>query len=124
MSAGIAQRSHVSVSRSELSSNWRAKGQATSDEVTSNPGFNNSRWTWPVVLGRHDSRNAGAPQHNSPPTSIGADEAAERAISEGRRLYVGNLSYFAKEGDVAGLFAGEEFEVYCSSLVFRQHQRI
>lgn len=39
------------------------------------------------------------------------DSMALQAIAEGRRLYVGNMPYFAKNEDVESLFAGDDYKM-------------
>lgn len=75
-----------------LSSNWRSTPKTTSS-----------------TRAQHD-----LPDDNVQPTNVlrGEDDPQTlAAIDEGRRLYVGNLSYRAKTEDVENLFETEDYKM-------------
>lgn len=92
-------------SRSEMSSNWRARDTAIASEATASPQIARLRWVRP------GSSETISSQPTVPTESTRGDEDAKKAISEGRRLYVGNLPYMAKTADVAGIFASGDYVV-------------
>lgn len=81
--------------RAANSNNWRVKSDGSPDSFSprsSNNGSNNYNNRSPF--------NRGSPQQSSP------------AITEGRRLYVGNMPYTARKEDVETLFAGGDYQMY------------
>lgn len=53
-----------------------------------------------------------SPRANTSRASFGQQRVTPQAITEGRRLYVGNMPYTAKAEDVEALFTAAEFPVY------------
>lgn len=92
-------------SRSKMSSNWRARDTAIASEATATPHIARLSWVRP------GSGETISTQPTVPTESTRRDEDAKKAISEGRRLYVGNLPYMAKTADVAGIFANGDYVV-------------
>ena len=90
--------------RSEMSSNWRARDTAVASEGPRNPQIAHLSWVRPGSGGI-------STQPTVPAESTRGDDASKKAISEGRRLYVGNLPYMAKKDDVAGIFASDDYAV-------------
>jgi RNA recognition motif-containing protein len=60
----------------------------------------------PIHLGK--PRHGQRPANNNKPAS---DETTTKAIAEGRRIYVRNLTYMAKEEDISRLFLLEGYNV-------------
>ncbi|KAG7007025.1 6-phosphofructo-2-kinase [Physcia stellaris] len=88
-----------------MSSNWRARDTAIASEATATPHIARLSWVRP------GSGETISTQPTVPTESTRRDEDAKKAISEGRRLYIGNLPYMAKTADVAGIFAGGDYVV-------------
>lgn len=109
-----------STSRPELSSNWRSKVDVlprtgNRDAAIRTPGLPSK----PDTLQQRDfwskSRDTKEDKSNGPVSGVtlrGEDDPNTlQAIAEGRRLYVGNMSYIAKIKDVDTLFAGGNYQV-------------
>lgn len=92
-------------SRSQISSNWRARDTTVESEATVSPQISRLSWVRP------GSGELVSTQRTEPTESTRAGEDAKKAISEGRRLYVGNLPYMAKKDDVAGIFDSSDYVV-------------
>ena len=61
---------------------------------------------------RGQSRYPGSPREQANTYQFKKDDPiALQAIAEGRRLYVGNMPYFAKSEDVESLFAGDNYKM-------------
>ena len=94
------------IGRSVLCSNWRVKEdpslvqavEPTHEKQSSN-------------MGAFDDSQQIPPEPVAPLRGTANENRAERAIQDGRRLYVGNLPYMAKENDVRSLFADSKYEV-------------
>lgn len=113
------QQSNRTASRSELSNNWRTKVDAppkpSNNAATqiSGPHFE------PDYLQRRDlwgkKRDKKEKDSNGPvggETLRGEDDPETlQAITEGRRLYVGNMPYMAKTKDVEMLFADKDYRM-------------
>ena len=89
--------------RSQISSNWRAKAQPPSN--IDGPDID------------HESPNAMTEPSPTPPSREIAirgetDPRTLQAIAEGRRLYVGNLPYMAQTKDIENLFAQNDYQMY------------
>lgn len=89
--------------RSQISSNWRAKPQPPSNIDQSDI--------------ERESPNAiteTIPKSPSNETEIRGenDPRTLQAIAEGRRLYVGNLPYMAQTKDIETLFAQNDYQMY------------
>ncbi|KAK0202843.1 RNA recognition motif-containing protein [Desarmillaria ectypa] len=109
-----------SLSPSDASSNWRSKANNESTSPSSFPGkkqrstdiyhsrqqpdFHSSA----TFESRPSNAKKGLPAHKDYRDN---DAGALQAIEEGRRLYVGNLPYMAKQQDVQALFEGDGYTV-------------
>lgn len=97
--------------RSDIASNWRIKENAT-------PRGSEARLAGPrsdVHPGRvlPQSNNTDYSGTESLNVLRGEDDPTTlQAIAEGRRLYVGNMPYFAKAKDVQDLFQGGDCDMY------------
>ena len=113
------QSANQTASRSELSSNWRTKidsppttGNNTAGRTpgpASKPDYIRQRDSWGK---RKDLKDNNPKQPISRETKRGEDDPDTlQAIAEGRRLYVGNLLYMAKTGDVEMLFGDHDYRM-------------
>ncbi|KAI4230234.1 MAG: hypothetical protein L6R36_000199 [Xanthoria steineri] len=93
--------------RSQISSNWRAKAQPPS--TIDQPNIEHEK-------PQHNNNNAltepSPTQPSSEPKIRGeSDPRTLQAIAEGRRLYVGNLPYMAQTKDIENLFANNNYQI-------------
>ena len=112
------QSANRTASRSELSSNWRTKIDATprigNNAATRTPGLpkkpdHHQRGFWSK---RGDKKEDQSDGPVSGGTLRGEDDPNTlQAITEGRRLYVGNMPYMAKTKDVETLFAEGDYQM-------------
>ena len=111
------QSTNRTVSRSELSSNWRIKPDAPPTAGNNTATRTPSLPTQPDYCQQRDfwSRSGDKKKTRSQETVSGGllrgedDPDTLQAIAEGRRLYVGNMPYMAKAKDVQMLFAEADF---------------
>src|SRR5436190_23217454 len=95
------------------SGNWRPK----SNEVSLFPTGGAKAWENPSSIRPAPSREPHPAADNtiSPPNSSSAapqeDELATAAIAEGRRIYVGNLVYYAQPSDVTSHFTSAGYAI-------------
>lgn len=94
--------------RSQISSNWRAKAQ---------PPSNIDRLDIEHEKPQHNNNNAMTEPSPTPPSNETeirgeTDPRTLQAIAEGRRLYVGNLPYMAQTKDIENLFAQHDYQMY------------
>ena len=115
----VQRSANRTATRSELSSNWRSKIDAPSrtgnNAATPTPGppskpdYLEQRNLWNL---RKDEKES---EFNEPVIEgqlRGEDDPNTlQAIAEGRRLYVGNMPYIAKTGDVEMLFADGGYQM-------------
>ncbi|CAF9942587.1 MAG: hypothetical protein ALECFALPRED_009829 [Alectoria fallacina] len=110
------QSANRTASRSDLSSNWRTKGDApprTDNHAAirasgppSKPDYLQQRDFWSKGRDMKEEKSVDGE------TLRGEDDPKTlQAIAEGRRLYVGNMSYIAKTEDVEMLFAEGDYPV-------------
>ncbi|KAI4086924.1 MAG: hypothetical protein LQ339_008977 [Xanthoria mediterranea] len=93
--------------RSQISSNWRAKAQ---------PPSNIDRLDIEHEKPQHNNNNAMTEPSPTPPSNETeirgeTDPRTLQAIAEGRRLYVGNLPYMAQTKDIENLFAQHDYQI-------------
>ncbi|PBK72284.1 RNA-binding domain-containing protein [Armillaria solidipes] len=114
-----------SLSPSDASSNWRSKNNSDSSPSPSFPGkkqrspdnyhsrqqpaFHSSATFEPRPFEQSNAKKE-LPAHQNEDCREN-DTGALQAIEEGRRLYVGNLPYMAKQQDVQALFEGDGYTV-------------
>ncbi len=123
-----------SLSPSDASSNWRSKNNSKSSPSPSFPGKkqrspdNYHSRQQPAF---HSSTTFEPPsrpfEQSNIKTELPApknedyrenDTGALQAIEEGRRLYVGNLPYMAKQQDVQALFEGDGYTVFDTIILY------
>ncbi len=102
--------------RSDVSSNWR-----TNIGVSPEDSVNDSAHSLRTLPDRNLAQegNTRSTDVSSVNTSTGSPETVRgendpetlRAIAEDRRLYVGNMPYFAKVNDVQHMFEKDGYEV-------------
>ncbi|KAG7443647.1 RNA-binding domain-containing protein [Guyanagaster necrorhizus] len=115
-----------SLSPSDASSNWRSKANIDSLPSPSSFPGKKQRFTGNYHSRQQPAFHSGANFESRPFEPSNAkkslpvqkaedhrenDSGALQAIEEGRRLYVGNLPYMAKEQDVLSLFGGDGYSV-------------
>ncbi|KAK0217985.1 ribonucleoprotein [Armillaria fumosa] len=114
-----------SLSPSDASSNWRSKNSNNSSASPSFPGkkqrfpdnyhsrqqpaFHSSAAFEPRPL-EHSNAKKESSTHNNEECREN-DAGALQAIEEGRRLYVGNLPYMAKQQDIQAFFEGNGYTI-------------
>lgn len=113
------QSANRTASRSELSSNWRTRIDAPprigNNAATRTPGLTSK----PAQRQQSDlliqGRGSNVDRSNEPldeKSLRGEDHPSTlQAIAEGRRLYVGNMPYFAKTEDVEALFVDCNYQM-------------
>ncbi|KAK0446669.1 hypothetical protein EV421DRAFT_211317 [Armillaria borealis] len=110
-----------SLSPSDASSNWRSKNNSVSSPSPSFPGkkqrspdnyhprqqpaFHSSATFVPHLFEQSNAKKESLARQSEDCREN--DTGALQAIEEGRRLYVGNLPYMAKQQDVQALFEGD-----------------
>ena len=110
------------MSDASSSKNWRMQS-ATSGSLKSRSespkfgGISNARQTPYWRSKRNDTpetreKFAGSSGQYEENTRPEDDSRTQQAIDEGRRLYVGNMPYFAKTADVTKVFSESGFEMY------------
>ena len=77
------------------SNNWRERSKDSTSERSEN--ITNTPWRKSNISDKPESRTTNT---NQPSTSSNPEEDTAKAISEGRRIYVGNLVYHATPEDV------------------------
>lgn len=118
------QSTNRTTTRSELSGNWRTKIDAPPREGNDAASPTPARPTGRDYLQQRNDklnrdnvkRSAITAPRPSPRESVrGEDDPRTiQAIAEGRRLYVGNMSYMAKSKDVRALFSEGSYSVFGS----------
>lgn len=89
-------------SRSQLSSDWRAKAQTT----TASSNFEQDG------IEGHENGGSGTRAFVDSATIWGEDDPRTlQAVEDGRRLYVGNLPYMVKRKDVEDFFACNGYQM-------------
>ena len=118
----VQQSANRTARRSELSTNWRTKvdappstGNNATTRTTGPPSKSDylqkrhQRDTWSKSKDKSEDKSSAAV---SGETLRGEDDPQTlQAITEGRRLYVGNMPYIAKTRDVEMLFAEGGYQV-------------
>ncbi|KAL8846298.1 MAG: hypothetical protein Q9221_008606 [Calogaya cf. arnoldii] len=99
--------------RSQLSNNWRAKAQPPSE--VERPNIENDNLVGHNANSEVPNLQAGTympPKTPEKPEIRGEnDPQTLQAITEGRRLYVGNLPYMAKTKDIENLFSQNNYQI-------------
>ncbi len=92
-------------SRSMNAQNWRVKAEPTEDVGQVTEGLDN------LSVQSNSGPRTGTSwgRNGTPKRENREDRPVAEAITEGRRLYIGNLQYFAKKTDIEDLF--KEFHV-------------
>ena len=101
--------------RAGLSDNWRMKSDILPQDNGSAVESSGHRYGWGSQQHKDfnvETKRITAENRGSATTRGEDDPRTLQAISEGRRLYVGNMPYMAKTQDVAALFASQSYTVY------------
>ncbi|KAL4926196.1 RNA recognition motif domain-containing protein [Aspergillus undulatus] len=88
-------------SRSSHSQSWRPRDQRWSGRAFESPNWRTPASQSPAQL--QEPRQSTEPD-NRPARETSAPQGTSIALEEGRRIYVGNMPYIAKEQDVIGFF--------------------
>ena len=92
--------------RPALSSNWRVKEDPRPDQAVEP-----THWERSLRSSALDEKQQSPPELVAPLRESADEKRAKQAILDGRRLWVGNLRYTAKEDDVRALFLDSTYEV-------------
>ncbi|KAL9110807.1 MAG: hypothetical protein Q9187_008001, partial [Circinaria calcarea] len=113
------QNAGNSSDNARASTNWRVKpadSQASFLKPNASAGISKQAYTRNRGTDQQDgfrgqSRHPDSPREQGNTYQFKKDDPiALQAIAEGRRLYVGNMPYFAKSEDVETLFAGDDYK--------------